>query len=504
ALLIAEPALAFAHTGGVGVIVGLAAGLAAYVYADDLIPEKTGGESSSPPAPATQASGQPGMLYRLLNGKSTRGEQDAEDSQERASDEETVSDDDPLFARPDSSDTAGIERLTIEQIVEQMRRQGQFNGYHIWIGRSLTKEGSPAVLISFFKQHFRFMGASQRGKSSMLGAFLEIITRTHDTRHVRLILLDKENRTSQLFAHLPHVLSMKKADGRVVKLHARNEDEVLEYLLHTVAIMKHRYTLPQTQAVELPVILVYIEEFLALKNEFKIRISKATTREQREQAESDYATLVYCIELLSQMGLKARIQLLLCAQVEYADDDFKEALVNVQCGFAFCVRPTAAASAGFFNHELIRRNAKKNKVGQAVVETPDCNDLVLSPAYDLDARLLAFEKTQVRPQPEPMHIEDYARMRAPGESPSSAQNEADEMCAYARTNEMRQPGETAHHDLGERTFPRLTDEQIPVFIGAYKVSGNKDKSLQACGANTRYRAHADEIILEHHLKKEGA
>src|SRR5579859_2060721 len=139
ALLIAEPALAFAHTGGVGVIVGLAAGFAAYVYADDLFKEKAGGESSSPPASKEKKPGQLGMLYRLTHGKSTRGELAQEDSPEEA---EIVpdGDEDPLFARPDASDTGGIERLTIEQIV----RQVEPNSYKIWIGRSLTKEGYPA------------------------------------------------------------------------------------------------------------------------------------------------------------------------------------------------------------------------------------------------------------------------------------------------------------------------------------------------------------------------
>ena len=62
----------------------------------------------------------------------------------------------------------GVARLTIEQIV----RNCEPNSYKIFIGRSLTKPGNKAVLINFYKQHFRFMGISQRGKSSMVAAFL--------------------------------------------------------------------------------------------------------------------------------------------------------------------------------------------------------------------------------------------------------------------------------------------------------------------------------------------
>lgn len=296
--------------------------------------------------------------------------------------------DDPLFTVELNNDTNGIARLTIEQIV----RNCQPNSYKIFIGRSMKKDGNKAVLINFYKQHFRFIGASQRGKSSMVAAFLDIVTQTHDPKHVRLVLLDKEDQTSWLFAHLPHVLSMKKQDGRVVKMHARNEDQVLEYLIQCVALMNQRIALPKMNVLELPIILVYIEEFLSVKNEFRSRIDRATEKDEKEKATSDYATFMYCIGLLAQQGLKARVQLLLCAQVEYADDDFREAMASIGCGFSFCVRPKAAASAGFMNTELLNQNAKDNKIGQAVVETPDCNDLVLAPDYDLEKRLLEFEK----------------------------------------------------------------------------------------------------------------
>lgn len=294
---------------------------------------------------------------------------------------------DALFTLDLADDTNGVARLTIEQIV----RKCEPNSYKIFIGRSMTKPGNKAIRINFYKQHFRFIGASQRGKSSMVAAFLDIVTQTHDSEHVRLVLLDKEDQTSNLFAHLPHVLLMKKADGRTVKLHARNEDQVLQYLEHCVAIMKHRYTMNKAKVLALPIILIYVEEFLALKNEFRARIDTATNKEAKEKATSDYASFVYCVNLIAQQGLKVRLQLLLCAQVEYADDDFREAMASVSCGFSFCVPPKAAASAGFRNNELLQLNAKANKVGQAVVETPDCNDLVLAPDYELERLILAFE-----------------------------------------------------------------------------------------------------------------
>jgi hypothetical protein len=73
-IVIAEPALAMAHTGGLGVICGLVAGVIAYNAVDDV--EKVAGKTI-PSLPATKQvteSNKPSVLYRMLNGKSVRGE----------------------------------------------------------------------------------------------------------------------------------------------------------------------------------------------------------------------------------------------------------------------------------------------------------------------------------------------------------------------------------------------------------------------------------------------
>src|ERR1700731_2193863 len=80
ATLIAEPALAFAHQGGLGVIVGLVAGAVAYGILDD-IEQRTGGQmarstigSRQPPGqpPGRTGKDRPNPLSRLLVGKSMR------------------------------------------------------------------------------------------------------------------------------------------------------------------------------------------------------------------------------------------------------------------------------------------------------------------------------------------------------------------------------------------------------------------------------------------------
>lgn len=378
--------------GGTGVMLALAAGGTAAYFSEEI----RGTIIDKLPAPGGTRLGKLNWLITGNSADSAESEQqsyivDADSSLISGDYEEEMSDEDRLFSVARADDTDGVQRLTVEQIVSHVER----NSYKIFIGRSLTKENNPAVSINFYKQHFRFMGASQRGKSSMVAAFLDIVTRTHDKQHVLIALLDKEDQTSNLFAHLPHVARLKIGDD-LIKLHARTDDQVLEYLMHLVAIMNTRYEMSKNTLLGQPIILVYVEEFLSLKNTFKSRMERAKGSDEKDKATSDYKTFVYCIEEIAQRGLKARVQLLLCAQVEYADDDFKEALVNVACGMSFCVRPTAAAAAGFRNTELIKQNAKDNKVGQAVVESPDCNDLVLAPDYDLEARIIEWEQHNER------------------------------------------------------------------------------------------------------------
>jgi FtsK/SpoIIIE family len=281
-----------------------------------------------------------------------------------------------------------LRRLSIEEICAHV----EFNSYTIFIGRSLTRPGSPAVPITTYERHFKFIGASQKGKSSMAAAFLEIITRTHDPEHVILALLDLEDQTSKLFADKPHIAELL-IDDKPLLLHAHNREQVVEYLNHIVALMDYRYSLSKHEVIDGPILLVYIEEFLALKKYLRKKIDAAPDREAERKAKKLYADFTYAISEIASRGLKVRIQLLLCAQVDYRDEDkeLQEALINVDAGMSFCVRPTAAQAAGFYHNELLNRNYEDDKVGQAVVEMSDCKDLVLAPQFDLEQKLLDLE-----------------------------------------------------------------------------------------------------------------
>jgi FtsK/SpoIIIE family len=299
---------------------------------------------------------------------------------------------DATFTHPaEQIEVPGVARLTIEQIVSHIER----NSYDIYIGRSMTRPNRPAVRINFYKRHLKLLGASQHGKTSMATALLEIILRTHDPNYVQVALLDHENKASRLFANMPHIARVRVGE-QVVRLHAHSEQQVLEHLEYLVGLIDYRYNhLSEEELEQQPLIIVYLEEFIDLKDSFKHRID-LVGKDDKEQAKQDYAHLLFCIKQIARRGLKVLVQLLMCAQCDYRDEDLQEALINVTSGMAFCLRVTAAQAAGFYQTQLLQRNAKEDKIGKAVVEMPDCKDLILAPANDLRARLKALGKAVQR------------------------------------------------------------------------------------------------------------
>jgi FtsK/SpoIIIE family len=292
-----------------------------------------------------------------------------------------------IFAEDAAEDDGQtMARITVEEAIKHTER----NSYHVYVGRSLTDENGRAMKMGFRSKHLKFIGASQRGKSSEIAALLTIITATHDPGHVQVAILDLEDKTGRLFADLPHIKRLR-INGKEVRLHATNVDQVLEYLIYITKFMEFRYQMAPAVLVQQPIFIVYIEEFLRLRRMLKARIATSTPGPKREKAQRDYAALIDCIDALAARGLKAHIQLWLCAQVDYVDEDLREALANVMEGMSFCVRPSAAAAAGFTRSDLIAKSRHTNRVGQCVVETTDLTDLVQAIEFDLAARLLELE-----------------------------------------------------------------------------------------------------------------
>lgn len=384
----------------------------------------------------------------------------------------------------------GIARLMPNDII----RNTEPDSYKICIGRSLTRRGNPPVWINFYGQHLKLIGASQYGKSSMAACILYLITRTHRPSNVLIALLDMENKTSKLFVDCQHIAEVNM-NGKWVRLHARTKEQVLEQLGYIVTIMDERYKLSEEEIEEEPILLVYLEEFLALKDYFK-RLVDATSGEAKEEAKKEYSQLVFRVSEIARRGLKAKVQLLLCAQVDYRDDDFQEALINVTGGMSFCVRVSAAQAAGFLRTELLKKNVEDDKKGQAVCETPDCKDLILAPEYDLKKKLLALSKAQRAQNPRPP--QQRTSLLAPAKT---HQLPLSELAAYGQEQEQEEPEEltapvptqqpsdenhrkltTLHRRALEHYQPGLGYRQLGELIGVGKdKAGEIIKDLKKWG-----------------------
>src|SRR2546430_790739 len=273
-----------------------------------------------------------------------------------------------------------IEQPTVEEIIAVIPR----NSYQIGMGRSLST--GDLLLVGLLKKHIKLIGASQRGKSSMAGALMRVMTETHDPEYLQIALLDLENQTCHLFELLPHV-----AEHNGMPLIARSHEEVVDKLGSLIEILNYRYTLTKKQVRQLPLIVVYLEELIALKDYFKSRMNAKI-----DGAKEDYSSLVFCIKEIARRGLKIRMQLLACAQCDYRDEDLVEAWINIKNGLSFSVKPTAAQAAGFMQYDLLMENAADDIPGQFVCEMSEVNDLGLAPYFDLEQLLVEWEEEQER------------------------------------------------------------------------------------------------------------
>src|SRR5882724_3817976 len=98
AVLLSEPAFALMHGGPLGVILGFGIGYGSYLFADEIDEaisklRSQGGKENTPsssPEVGTTRKKIGGMAYRMLNGKSVRGEDDpSEEDQQQQAEPET-------------------------------------------------------------------------------------------------------------------------------------------------------------------------------------------------------------------------------------------------------------------------------------------------------------------------------------------------------------------------------------------------------------------------------
>lgn len=260
---------------------------------------------------------------------------------------------------------------TIEEVINALPR----NGFQICLGRSLTT--GELLQIELPDNHIKLIGSSRKGKSCEAGAILEQIQQTHDPLMLQFALLDLEYKTSRLFERSAHVAYIQAGRRGKVPAIARDPDEVALWLRYLREEMDRRYKVPAQQKTQLPYILAYIEEFLDLRRRLKGQVLT--------DAIDNFTSL-------ATRGLKERIGLMICAQVDYSDESLRDAMGQFNgANIAFSVKPSAARSAGFIDNELLNRNYASKIPGQFVVEATGINDLGVSPQFDVRQKLAALD-----------------------------------------------------------------------------------------------------------------
>lgn len=272
---------------------------------------------------------------------------------------------------------APLRRISITECVEAI----EHNSLKVCVGS--IQDTDQKAIITFKKSHFKFIGASQKGKSSLVATFLDVVSQTHSADVVQFAILDMEDMTGNLFSDLPHVIK-----------HARSKETVVLGLREMVSIMDYRYTLPVKEIAKMPIILIYVEEFLDLKNQLKAFNPDL------------YKETIAHITTLATRGLKARCQLMLCAQTEYRDSggELAGALANIPNGFSVCLKPEAARAAGFTNTVLLNKNYQENKVGVFVAKHPQLQCIVVGAECDLEKRLADLEQDESDEEEEGLYL----------------------------------------------------------------------------------------------------
>ena len=267
---------------------------------------------------------------------------------------------------PSDEQAEQVTRPQIEALLAMVER----NSLEIPIGASLETLGE-ITIVNISSSHIRIIGSSRKGKTCLAAAIIAILQQTHDAGFLQMALLGLDDKTSMLFEGMSHLATITSEVGQPVPLHTRNPRQVVEYLHLIRNLMDERYTQTLEEQEVQPHLLVYVEEFLSLKSHLD---------------ESLRSTLIDDLNELVIRGLKVKIHLMCCSQVDYADEGLKGFTENAALNIAFAVRPAAAQAAGFTNTRLLAKNWETKIPGQFVIEGTGCNDFCVAPDYDIKAK----------------------------------------------------------------------------------------------------------------------
>lgn len=234
-----------------------------------------------------------------------------------------------------------------------------------------AETGKPILAPIRKSTHFKLIGGSGQGKSCVAASILDIATTTNDPDHLRIGLLDLEHNTSRLFEDLPHIAEIGPKRQRLV---GRDPDEVAQKLKLLQWELTRRAQLGEEYCTQHePVMLVYVEEMLALKYEV---VDEKLKKE-----------MLASLNVIAIRGRKYGIFFLACMQTDYSDKSTREAMAQFRTRGGFAIDPDTARASGFFSTELIKQNFAAGRAGQFVLEKPQFSAIALAPDYDVKVKL---------------------------------------------------------------------------------------------------------------------
>jgi hypothetical protein len=258
--------------------------------------------------------------------------------------------------------------------VEQFYEKIPFNSLQTGLG---AHAGTGELIVAPIRKstHFKLIGGSGQGKSCVAGAILDIATTTNDPDHLKIGLLDLEHNTSRLFENLPHIAEIGPKRQRLI---GRDADEVAQKFKLLQWELQRRSELGETYCTQHePVLLVYVEEMLALKYEV------VDTKLKKE--------MLAAFNILAVRGRKYGIFFLACMQTDYSDKTTREAMAQFRTRGGFAIDPETARASGFFDTELVKQNFQAGRPGQYVLEKPQFSSITIAPDYDVAAKLERLE-----------------------------------------------------------------------------------------------------------------
>lgn len=249
-----------------------------------------------------------------------------------------------------------VGQPALADLVEQLRP----NRHEFYYG--VERERGQLIKVALPQAvHIQLLGASGQGKSREAQSILAQLVATNDEQHLRLALIDCEAETTAPFHGLPHVSHLAEDEREA----ARTLSHLCDELHRRDSIAAHN----KAQLALLPVILMFVEEFLNLR-----RVMPASIK---DQALEDYTTLAL-------RGRKRGMFLFAIGQTAYTEKAIRDAQMQFLSSMAFAIKPTAARSAGFTNTELLNKLYDDRRPGQFLLERPAGDGLLLAPYVDSD------------------------------------------------------------------------------------------------------------------------